>query len=250
MRKTLPLLLVLALGTACTDVPAETDAALGPSGTGDVSTLPPVVGDGGVTLGDRNLGPGPSGDGGPGGGGGSVGPPCLPAQEVCDALDNDCNGQVDDGDPGGGAVCATGLSGNCGPGVLHCLGGEVVCDPINDPRAEVCNGADDDCDGMADDNVPGAGDACDGGEGICDNAVMACVLGQLVCRPVLVPGDEVCNGADDNCDGVVDEGNPGGGASCGTATGACETGVLTCSGGAFVCTGSHTAGCSAGASAT
>ena len=32
------------------------------------------------------------------------------------ALDNDCNGTVDDGNPGGGASCNTGMPGVCGPG--------------------------------------------------------------------------------------------------------------------------------------
>ena len=51
------------------------------------------------------------------------------------------------------------------------------------------------------------------------------------------PGaSEVCNGLDDDCDGVVDEGNPGGGASCSTGLPTpCDTGTTLCTGGALIC---------------
>ncbi len=172
-----------------------------------------------------------------GDGAGDACDPCDPTgPEICDGVDNDCNGQVDDGDPGGGAACNSGLSGQCAAGVMHCIGGAVICDPINDPQPEVCNGADDDCDGVPDDSPQGAGDACDGGLGVCANAVMTCLLGQLVCDPLVHPGVEICNGADDNCDGLVDEGNPEGDRPCDTGQrGVCASGRTVCRDGGLIC---------------
>lgn len=72
--------------------------------------------------------------------------------EVCNAADDDCNGLVDDGDPGGGAACAIGGElGVCADGIEACFGGGVVCLQVRAAGAEVCgNGVDDDCDGGVD----------------------------------------------------------------------------------------------------
>ncbi len=82
------------------------------------------------------------------------------ASEICDGEDNDCNGSADDGDPGGGGACNTGLSGPCQPGTLTCVNGALICDGDVTPAAdEICgNGIDDDCNGPADD-----GCGCDPG---------------------------------------------------------------------------------------
>ena len=47
----------------------------------------------------------------------------VPSPEVCDGLDDNCNGIVDEGNPGGGAACSTGKSGVCGAGTLVCTNG-------------------------------------------------------------------------------------------------------------------------------
>ena len=73
------------------------------------------------------------------------------------------------------------------------------------PAVEWCNGADDDGDGAVDEGFecsPGAGAACEtpcGSEGR-RQCSAACTW--LSCDP----GDEVCNGEDDDCDGHLDEG--------------------------------------------
>ena len=47
--------------------------------------------------------------------------------------------------------------------------------------------------------------------------------------PKIHPGaSELCNNLDDNCNKVIDEGNPGGGAQCGVTVGACKPGTLVC----------------------
>ncbi len=52
------------------------------------------------------------------------------------------------------------------------------------------------------------------------------------------PASETCNLVDDDCDNLVDEGNPGGGAACGTSDeGLCELGALACVAGTVTCLG-------------
>lgn len=72
------------------------------------------------------------------------------ATEVCDGLDNDCNGTVDDGVPGAGIVCETGQEGLCADGETACVGGQYQCVPNVGASAEVCDGEDNDCDGAID----------------------------------------------------------------------------------------------------
>jgi hypothetical protein len=161
----------------------------------------------------------------------------FPAAETCDGLDNDCNGQVDDGNPGGGVSCATGLAGVCGAGTTVCAGGAVQCLQDVQPSAEVCDGLDNDCDGVVDGGNPGGGQACATGLlGACAAGTTLCSGGHVTCHQAQVPTPETCNGLDDDCDGVVDNGNPGGNLACSTGKpGVCAAGVTACSGGLVVC---------------
>lgn len=140
----------------------------------------------------------------PAGGSGTFGQ-CVgeqgPLTEVCNNLDDDCDGTVDEGT--GGADCST----NCGIGVTVCVNGQIQCTTTTAPDDDTCDGVDDDCDGMVDEdwvcttppNCP-----CTA-QGIC-GGVEACVGGQVVCNG-MPTSQESCNCDDDDCDNVVDEGN-------------------------------------------
>lgn len=81
--------------------------------------------------------------------------------EVCDNLDNDCNGTIDDGNPGGGDPCVTGVPGACAEGVLTCMAGAYGCAQKNQSKPEVCGDMiDNDCNGVVDNNCGGMGGPC------------------------------------------------------------------------------------------
>jgi len=83
---------------------------------------------------------------------------------------------------------------------------------INPGATELCNGLDDNCDGVPDDGHPtaGAGLPCTvvqtGLFGACTHGLTSCADGPMVCKQTVLPVQEVaCNGADDDCDGHIDE---------------------------------------------
>jgi hypothetical protein len=182
--------------------------------------------------------------------------------EICDRRDNDCNGVVDEGfmlqtDPMNCGICgrvcnlAHTTSSSCTMGacaVGGCMPGfvdrdgvagngcEYACTPSGG-GTETCNRIDDDCDGNVDEGDPGGGGTCGSTTGICTQGTNHCVGGALTCMGGTSPGVESCNGMDDDCDGTVDDGNPGGGASCGNSTGVCLPGRQTCMAGSLQCVG-------------
>jgi subtilisin-like proprotein convertase family protein len=156
----------------------------------------------------------------------------LPGGELCDGQDNDCNGVTDDGVPGTGGDCSTGYPGVCAPGTISCQNAIIDCYPVVPPSPELCDGLDNDCDGLTDEGNPEGGAACDSGQlGLCQAGTVQCIGAALVCTPNALAGQETCDGLDNNCDGQVDEGNPGSGATCtcGGST-ACNAGLLKCQG--------------------
>jgi alpha-tubulin suppressor-like RCC1 family protein len=155
--------------------------------------------------------------------------PRDPQPESCNALDDDCDGGVDEGFDVGGP-CIAGLGICLRAGRITCSEGDSACNAVpGRPAAETCDGTDEDCNGVADD-VRGLGEACEAGIGAClTRGIAICLAGALTCGAL--PGEpsaEVCNAEDDDCDGATDETFPLGEA-CSAGVGTCATdGVLVC----------------------
>ena len=137
--------------------------------------------------------------------------PCnaaTPVAELCNGKDDNCDGVIDEGNPGGGMACSTGNLGVCAAGTTSCSKGAIVCAQVTQPTAEVCDGKDNNCDGQIDEGNPGGGVACNTGKlGVCAAGVTACSQGAVTCQQSTMATAEVCgNGKDDDCNGQVDDG--------------------------------------------
>jgi len=150
--------------------------------------------------------------------------------EVCNDIDDDCDNLIDEDFPGKGGACDNGKLGVCRrTGALVCKadGTGLQCDAPVGPNgtAEVCNNLDDDCDGKTDEGLVGCtcspqGEQCDNDDDDCDTRIdegitrpcgtgtclgtEACTAGVFGGCTAQTPTTEICNGLDDNCDGVRD----------------------------------------------
>lgn len=156
---------------------------------------------------------------------GSCGNVCPSGQScvngVCQQCPSDmCNGNCVDlaTDKNNCGTC-----GNVCPGDTSCIDGTCACPP----GTAICGT-----------QCATLGQACNTGlPGVCEAGTTQCVDGNVTCVPDTQPQPEICNGLDDDCDGQVDEGNPGGGQPCNTGLpDTCATGVTNCVNGQLVCT--------------
>jgi hypothetical protein len=164
---------------------------------------------------------------------------------VCDGVDSDCDGAVDEGYVPHATTCGVGAC--VRSGTSSCVGGhEALGCVAGTPGSDAnCNGIDDDCDGSVDEDYEGHATTC--GVGACAaTGTSQCVGGveEPACAALQPLGpDTTCNGVDDDCNGSVDDAFVVTTVSCGV--GACAaTGSITCD------HGQPSNGCHAGTGAT
>ena len=102
--------------------------------------------------------------------------PCEPlcGEEICNGLDDDCDGEIDEGQ--------LNACGQCGQ-----------------TPYEICDGHDNDCDGETDEYLISECST------LCEQGWQECQYGNWVNCTAQQPTTEICDGLDNNCNGFVDE---------------------------------------------
>ncbi len=155
-----------------------------------------------------------------------------PTPEICNNKDDDCDGFIDNA-PNFQTphsltkACQT----DCGQGMQRCKAGTWAACSAPAPKAETCNGKDDDCNGIIDDPWS------QGPQTIGATCKTNCFQGTYQCKPdgsgVFCDGGEerkeICDGKDNDCNGLIDEHWPTRGQTCQTGQGLCQTqGTFQC----------------------
>lgn len=122
--------------------------------------------------------------------------------ETCNGKDDDCNGGIDDTFPMANTLCTSSALGECAPGRFLCIDAGTVCVSEVKPKAELCNGKDDDCNGSRDETFTLATDNANCGAcgNTCANGT-SCALG--LCRET-----NCADGIDNDGDGGIDCADP------------------------------------------
>lgn len=156
--------------------------------------------------------------------------------EVCNLLDDDCDGVADNNLTDTGADCGTDV-GECEFGTTICNSGVLECAGGTGPVPETCNLLNDDCDMQTDEMPIDVGSPCGTDVGVCEPGTIVCTAMGPECQGETTGGMETCNLLDDDCNGVIDDDPVDEGSVCGTGEGVCEPGVEQCINGMLECVG-------------